>query len=43
MQSVSCTHGGPLEAEQVKHAAAGECYSISKHRRELERFGEYSS
>jgi hypothetical protein len=42
MQSVLCTHGGPLEAKQVKHAAAG-CYSISEHRRELEIFDEYSS
>jgi hypothetical protein len=31
MQSVSCTHGGPLEAEQEKHAAVGGCYSILKH------------
>jgi hypothetical protein len=43
MQSMSCTHGGPLEAEQVNHAAAGGCYNISKHRQELEIFGEYSS
>jgi hypothetical protein len=43
MQFVSCTHGVPLEAEQVKHAAAGGCYSISKHYREFEIFGEYSS
>jgi hypothetical protein len=40
---VSCTHGGPLEAEQAKHVAAGGCYSTSKYRRELEIFGEYSS
>jgi hypothetical protein len=43
MQSVSCTHVGPFEAEQAKHAAAGGCYNILKHRRELEVFGEYSS
>jgi hypothetical protein len=43
MQSVSCTHGGPLEAQQAKHAVAGGSYSISEHRRELEVFGEYSS
>jgi hypothetical protein len=43
MQSVSCTHGGPLEAKQAKHTAAGGCYSISEHRWELEIFGEYSS
>jgi hypothetical protein len=43
MQSVLCTHGGPLEAEQAKHVAAGGCYSISKHHWELEIFGEYSS
>jgi hypothetical protein len=42
MQSVSCTHGGSLEAEQVKHAAAGGRYSILEHHRELEVFGEYS-
>jgi hypothetical protein len=42
MQSVSCTHGGPLEAEQVKHATIGKCYSISEYHRELEIFGEYS-
>jgi hypothetical protein len=40
---VSCTHGGLLEAEQAKHAAAGGRYSISEHRQELEVFGEYSS
>jgi hypothetical protein len=38
-----CTHGDPLETEQVKHAVVGGCYSISKHRRELEIFGKYSS
>jgi hypothetical protein len=43
MQSVSYTHGGPLEVEQAKHAAADGCYSISEHRREIEIFGEYSS
>jgi hypothetical protein len=43
MQSVSCTHGGPLEAEQAKHTAAGGCHNISEHHRELEVFGEYSS
>jgi hypothetical protein len=43
MQSVSCTHGGPLEAMQAKNVAAGGRYSISKHRWELEIFGEYSS
>jgi hypothetical protein len=37
---MSYTHGGPLEAEQAKHAATGGCHSISKHRRELEIFGE---
>jgi hypothetical protein len=39
---VSCTHGGPLEAEQAKHVAAGGRHNISEHRRELEVFGEYS-
>jgi hypothetical protein len=43
MQSVSCTHRGPLEAEQAKHTTVGGRYSISEHRRELEVFGEYSS
>jgi hypothetical protein len=43
MQSVSCTHGGPLEAKQAKHAAAGGRHSISEHRRKLVVFGEYSS
>jgi hypothetical protein len=35
--------GGPLEAEQVKHATASGRHSISEHRQELEIFGEYSS
>jgi hypothetical protein len=43
MQFVSCTHGGPLEAEQAKYTAAGGCHNISEHRQELEVFGEYSS
>jgi hypothetical protein len=43
MQSVSCTHGGLLEAEQAKHAVVGGCYNILKYRREREIFGEYSS
>jgi hypothetical protein len=40
---MSCTHGGPLEAEQVKHIVTGGCYNISKHHRDLEIFGKYSS
>jgi hypothetical protein len=43
MQSVSYTHGDPLEAEQIKHAAAGGRYNISEHHWEFEVFGEYSS
>jgi hypothetical protein len=39
---MSCTHGGPLEAEQAKHATIGKCYSISEYHQELEIFGEYS-
>jgi hypothetical protein len=41
MQSVSCTHGDLLDAEEAKHVAAGGRYNISKHRQELEVFGEY--
>jgi hypothetical protein len=43
MQYVSYIHGGPLEAEQAKHAVAGGRHNILEHHRELEVFGEYSS
>jgi hypothetical protein len=42
MHSLSNTHGGMLEPEQVKHAAVGGCYSTLKHCREPQVFGEYS-
>jgi hypothetical protein len=41
MQSVSCTHRGPLEAEQAKHIIAGGRHNISEQHRELEVFGKY--
>jgi hypothetical protein len=40
---MSCTHEGPLEAEQAKHTVAGGRHNISEHRLKLEVFGEYSS
>jgi hypothetical protein len=43
MQSMSCSDGGLLEAEQANHVAAGGCYNISEHHRQLEVFGEFSS
>jgi hypothetical protein len=43
MHSLSCAHGGTLEAEQAEHATAGECCNISEHRQEDEVFGEYLS